>query len=272
MLEASTPHISRAIRIHTTENPVASMTCTIDSKCFMQLTGALWRPFRPRETAKGERFRDHGTKLADPRISPISHSSMGTTMNVKRPWIYGAAALLAHRRIRAARRVRDARRQQERQTRTCRSPAKSRRSSIAISVNGFEFARAMRNRFERGCEAVTANYAKRDDGLVSVINACRVGGLTGPFKSSEGRAKVVAGSDNAEAEGVVLRAVLYRRLLGARSRRRLFVVDCRRAERPLSVDTDARSEARCRGTHGADRTGGRALGYDVTMLRETQHD
>src|SRR6195952_3437977 len=54
----------------------------------------------------------------------------------------------------------------------------------------FEFAR-YENRFERGCEAVTANYAKRDDGLLSIVNSCRTGGVNGAFRSSEGKAKIV---------------------------------------------------------------------------------
>lgn len=52
--------------------------------------------------------------------------------------------------------------------------------------------------FERGCEAVTAEYALRPDGLVRVLNTCRVGSPWGRFRSSEGRAKIVPGSGNAK--------------------------------------------------------------------------
>jgi apolipoprotein D and lipocalin family protein len=45
--------------------------------------------------------------------------------------------------------------------------------------------------FQRGCTAVTAEYALRDDGLISVFNSCRKGGLDGKLKRAEGRAKVV---------------------------------------------------------------------------------
>lgn len=52
--------------------------------------------------------------------------------------------------------------------------------------------------FQRGCEAVTATYSLREDGLVSVVNACRQDGLNGELRSVEGKAKVVEGSGNAK--------------------------------------------------------------------------
>jgi apolipoprotein D and lipocalin family protein len=55
------------------------------------------------------------------------------------------------------------------------------------------------NRFERGCEFVTAEYRSRGDRLLEVINTCRH-----PDKSvrrvSHGRARVVPGSSNARLE------------------------------------------------------------------------
>jgi apolipoprotein D and lipocalin family protein len=45
-------------------------------------------------------------------------------------------------------------------------------------------------RFEKGCDGVTAEYSKRPDGLIRVVNTCRQGGPTGPVKVSEGKAKV----------------------------------------------------------------------------------
>ena len=53
------------------------------------------------------------------------------------------------------------------------------------------------NGFERGCEGVTARYTVRDDGLVGVLNTCRQGGVDGPEKRVEGRAKIVPDSGNA---------------------------------------------------------------------------
>ncbi|WP_176053902.1 lipocalin family protein [Paraburkholderia caribensis] len=61
----------------------------------------------------------------------------------------------------------------------------------------YEFAR-YDNRFERGRDFVTADYAKRDDGLISVINTGREGGADGPRRVARGKARVVPGSDNAK--------------------------------------------------------------------------
>jgi apolipoprotein D and lipocalin family protein len=52
--------------------------------------------------------------------------------------------------------------------------------------------------FQRGCEAVTADYRLEDDGTVKVVNTCRKGALDGPLKVANGRAKVVEGSRNAK--------------------------------------------------------------------------
>ncbi len=54
------------------------------------------------------------------------------------------------------------------------------------------------NSFERGCEAVSAEYRLGDDGLVQVVNACRQGGVDGPIRVARGRAKVVPGSGGAK--------------------------------------------------------------------------
>jgi apolipoprotein D and lipocalin family protein len=53
------------------------------------------------------------------------------------------------------------------------------------------------NRFERGCAAVTADYALRPDGRVSVVNTCRQGGVDGEARVAEGSARVIEGSNNA---------------------------------------------------------------------------
>ncbi len=52
--------------------------------------------------------------------------------------------------------------------------------------------------FQRGCTAVTAEYSRRDDGLIRVVNSCNQGSLEGKLKQSTGRAKVVDGSNNAK--------------------------------------------------------------------------
>jgi apolipoprotein D and lipocalin family protein len=193
---------------------------------------------------------------------------MGTTMNVKRPWIYGAVALLA---IGGFGLLAACAMHGGNKSGNANVPQPAKAVDLDRYLGQwFEFAR-YENRFERGCEAVTANYAKRDDGLVSVINACRVGGLTGPFKSSEGRAKIVPGSDNAKLKvsffgpfyigdyWVLDHADDYSwSIVGEPSGRYLWILT--REAKPAAAQRTALIER------------ARALGYDVTMLRETQHD
>ncbi|MGE5502678.1 MAG: lipocalin family protein [Ignavibacteriales bacterium] len=61
----------------------------------------------------------------------------------------------------------------------------------------YEYAR-YENRFERGCEGVTAEYGLREGGGVTVINTCRKGAPDGPVKVARGKAKVVEGSRGAK--------------------------------------------------------------------------
>jgi apolipoprotein D and lipocalin family protein len=61
----------------------------------------------------------------------------------------------------------------------------------------YELAR-YENRFEHGCEAVTAEYKLLRDGRIGVRNSCRDGGLDGRLRVSDGKAKVVDGSGNAK--------------------------------------------------------------------------
>jgi len=44
--------------------------------------------------------------------------------------------------------------------------------------------------FQKGCHASTATYTLRDDGLVTVVNRCRKGGLDGPWDQATGVARV----------------------------------------------------------------------------------
>lgn len=61
----------------------------------------------------------------------------------------------------------------------------------------YEFAR-YDNRFEWHCEAVTADYAQRPDGLISVVNTAHRGGPDGRVRVATARAKIVPGSGNAK--------------------------------------------------------------------------
>jgi apolipoprotein D and lipocalin family protein len=53
------------------------------------------------------------------------------------------------------------------------------------------------NSFEDGCAGVTANYAPRADGRVTVVNTCLDGGLDGPERVAQGVAHPIEGSNGA---------------------------------------------------------------------------
>lgn len=61
----------------------------------------------------------------------------------------------------------------------------------------YEIAR-LPNRFEKNCEGVTADYGRRDDGLISVVNTCRKGSPDGEAKAANGRARIVDQTTNAK--------------------------------------------------------------------------
>ena len=54
------------------------------------------------------------------------------------------------------------------------------------------------NSFESGCVGVTADYALRQDGRISVLNTCIEGDLDGNVRTIEGVARVVDPSTNAK--------------------------------------------------------------------------
>jgi len=133
----------------------------------------------------------------------------------------------------------------------------------------YEIAR-YENGFERGCEAVTADYAMRPDGLLSVVNTCRQDGVEGPVKTSQARAKIVAGSNDAKLKvsffgpfyvgdyWVLDRADDYSwSIVGEPSGRYLWL-----------MSRTAEPSAQTRATI-MERT--QALGYDLSLVRETRH-
>ena len=63
----------------------------------------------------------------------------------------------------------------------------------------YEIAR-FPNGFEENCEGVTAEYGRRDDGLISVTNTCRKGSPDGEKDVAEGRARIVDEKTNAKLE------------------------------------------------------------------------
>lgn len=126
------------------------------------------------------------------------------------------------------------------------------------------------NGFERDCEAVTARYTLRDDGLVGVLNTCRQGAVDGPIKTSEGKARIVDGSAAAKLKvsffgpfyvgdyWVLDHADDYAwSIVGEPSGRYLWL---------LSRTPEPSPETR---QLILNRT--RALGYDLGLVRPTQH-
>ncbi|MEZ5893066.1 MAG: lipocalin family protein [Parvularculaceae bacterium] len=92
----------------------------------------------------------------------------------------------------------------------CASPPVNRDASAPLTTVGhvdterylgrwYEIAR-FPNRFEKDCEGVTADYAMRDDGLISVVNTCREGAPDGKEKAAKGRARIVDAATNAKLE------------------------------------------------------------------------
>lgn len=123
--------------------------------------------------------------------------------------------------------------------------------------------------FQKDCEAVTADYSLRDDGLIGVLNRCRQGAVDGPVKQAEARARIVEGSDNAKLKvsffgpfyvgdyWVLDHADDYSwSIVGEPSGRYLWI-----------LSREARPGAE---TRQALRSRVQALGYELSLLRETQ--
>jgi apolipoprotein D and lipocalin family protein len=122
-------------------------------------------------------------------------------------------------------------------------------------------------RFEKGCEGVTAEYALRSDGLISVTNTCRQGAVDGPVKVAVGRAKVVDKATSAKLKvsffgpfwgdyWVLDHAEDYSwSIVGEGSGKYLWLLS---RKPPSDLEREALT-ARAK-----------ALGYDVTMLRPTK--
>lgn len=133
----------------------------------------------------------------------------------------------------------------------------------------YEFAR-YENRFEHGCEAVTAEYAVLPGGAVAVKNTCHEGSVRGPVKVSEGKAHPAGDRLGAKFRvsffgpalltnyWVLDRGENYEwAIVGEGSGRFLWLLT--RQPRPSEAERIALL-ARAK-----------ALGYDTDMLRYTQH-
>lgn len=123
--------------------------------------------------------------------------------------------------------------------------------------------------FQKGCEAVTADYALHDDGTIKVINSCRQGAVDGKVKVATGKAKVVDTVTGAKLKvsffgpfygdyWVLDRADDYSwSIVGEPSGRYLWILT-------RSVKPDA-------ATRAALESRVKALGYDWSLIRQTQH-
>lgn len=132
----------------------------------------------------------------------------------------------------------------------------------------YELAR-YENRFERNCEAVTAEYRTRPDGMIEVVNSCHKGAVSGPLKVAKGRAKVVAESQDAKLKvsffgpffgdyWVLDHADDYSwSIVGEPSGRYLWILT-----RQAKPDTATRDILQAQV---------KALGYDTALIRQTAH-
>ncbi|WP_372785535.1 lipocalin family protein [Phenylobacterium sp.] len=132
----------------------------------------------------------------------------------------------------------------------------------------YEMAR-YENRFERNCDAVTAAYRALPNGMIEVLNSCHKGFVGGPLKVAKGRAKLVAGSQDAKLKvsffgpffgdyWVLDHADDYSwSIVGEPSGRYLWILT--RAAKPDAATRDIL----------LSRV--KTLGYDVRLIRLTAH-
>lgn len=132
----------------------------------------------------------------------------------------------------------------------------------------YEFAR-YENRFEKDCEAVTAEYTPQADGVIAVKNSCREATVDGPLRVSEGKAKPAGDPKGAKLKVSFFGPALMTNywvldhgddydwaIVGEGSGRYLWILT--RQARPSAeqrVELIARAKA---------------LGYDTDMLRYTE--
>jgi apolipoprotein D and lipocalin family protein len=158
----------------------------------------------------------------------------------------------------------------------CASTGPSRQTPVPAPVKTVDLARYQGQWFElarfeasfqRGCEGVTAEYTLLEDGAVRVVNRCRQGGVSGPERAAEARARVVPGTGGTQLkvtffwpfEGdywVLDRAEDYAwAIVGEPSGKYLWLLS-RKAVVPEGVYQSLVSRAA-------------AMGYDVSQLRRT---
>lgn len=124
--------------------------------------------------------------------------------------------------------------------------------------------------WQKDCEAVTADYRLLENGEISVTNACRQDAVDGEYREAKARARVVAGSNNTKLKLAFFGPFYFGNywvldhaedyswsIVGEPSGRNLWI---------LSRDPQV-SPAQRQALY--DRA--QALGYDLSLLRETKH-
>lgn len=125
-----------------------------------------------------------------------------------------------------------------------------------------------KNRFEKNCTGVTAEYSVRDDGEITVLNSCHKGAPDGPLETAEGKAYVVENSNNAKLKvsffgpfygdyWVLDHAQDYSwSIVGEPSGRYLWILTRKPKSEVLKKKLWARAKA---------------LGYDTSLIHATVH-
>lgn len=123
--------------------------------------------------------------------------------------------------------------------------------------------------FQKGCEAVTADYSLREDGGIKVVNTCRQGDVDGRQKQANGKAKIVDSATGAKLKvsffgpfygdyWVLDRADDYSwSIVGEPSGRYLWILT-----RVAKPDAATRQQLETRV---------KQLGYDWSLVRITKH-
>lgn len=123
--------------------------------------------------------------------------------------------------------------------------------------------------FQKGCEAVSADYSRNMDGSVRIVNSCRKGKVDGPMKTAIGKAKIVDAASGAKLKvsffgpfygdyWVLDHSDDYQwSIVGEPSGRYLWI---------LSRDPRPSENLRAMLRHRAEQ-----LKYDWSLVRETRH-
>lgn len=124
--------------------------------------------------------------------------------------------------------------------------------------------------FQKGCEAVTADYRLLENGELGVLNGCRQDAVDGEYREADARGRIVEGSNNTKLKlsffgpfyvgdyWVLDHADDYSwSIVGEPSGRNLWILS--REAKPTQAQRQQLYER------------ARELGYDLSLLRETQH-